>query len=171
MNSYQLLQNEDCDIEIHNTQQEKKWLKKKRILEQKKETSANMERISQITIALNEYQERINPKPKVTKPKVTKPKVTKNDSNNFLEREFHNNKKYWENLPISYDADLSVKAKEERDREQRVRGGSQCAATAPGFASQLRTAYCCPPVPTAASLPPPEPPHGAKWTAAGRRGL
>jgi len=119
MNSYQLLQNEDCDIEIHNTQQEKKWLKKKRILEQKKETSANMERISQITIALNEYQERINPKPKVTKPKVTKPKVTKNDSNNFLEREFHNNKKYWENLPISYDADLSVKAKEEREREQR----------------------------------------------------
>ena len=119
MNSYQLLQNDDCDIEIHNTQQEKKWLKKKRILEQKKETSANMERISQITIALNEYQERINPKPKVTKPKVTKPKVTKNDSNNFLEREFHNNKKYWENLPISYDADLSVKAKEEREREQR----------------------------------------------------
>ena len=124
MNSYQLLQNEDCDIEIHNTQQEKKWLKKKRILEQKKETSANMERISQITIALNEYQERINPspkvtKPKVTKPKATKPKVTKNDSNNFLEREFHNNKKYWDNLPISYDTDLSVKAKEEREREQR----------------------------------------------------
>ena len=116
MNSYQLLQNKDCDIEIHNTQQEKKWLKKKRILEQKKETSANMERISQITIALNEYQERINPKPKVTKPKVTK---HKNDSNNFLEREFQKNKKYWENLPISYDTDLSVKAKEEREREQR----------------------------------------------------
>ena len=119
MNSYQLLQNEDCDIEIHNTQQEKKWLKKKRILEQKKETSANMERISQITIALNEYQERINPTPKVTKPKVTKPKVTKNDSNNFLEREFHNNKKYWNDQKISYDADLSVRAKEERKREQR----------------------------------------------------
>ena len=119
MNSYQLLQNEDCDIEIHNTQQEKKWLKKKRILEQKKETSANMERISQITIALNEYQERINPKPKVPKPKVTKPKVTKNDSNNFLEREFHNNKKYWDNLKISYDADPSVKAKEEREERKR----------------------------------------------------
>ena len=116
MNSYQLLQNEDCDIEIHNTQQEKKWLKKKRILEQKKETTANMERISQITIALNEYQERINTKPKVTKSKVTK---HKNDSNNFLEREFQKNKKYWDDLKISYDVDLSVKAKEERKREQR----------------------------------------------------
>ena len=123
MNSYQLLQNEDCDIEIHNTQQEKKWLKKKRILEQKKETTANMERISQITISLNEYQERINPKPKVSKPKVSKlkvskPKVSENDSNNFLEREFHNNKKYWDDLKISYDANFSVKAKEKKKREQ-----------------------------------------------------
>jgi len=43
MNSYQLLQNEDCDIEIHNTQQENKWLKKKIILEQKKETTDEIE--------------------------------------------------------------------------------------------------------------------------------
>ena len=96
--SYQVLQNEQCDIEIHNIQQEKKWLKKKRHLEQKNEGGIEQKnegeiekKIQRITIALNEYQERINPRPKVKSVKKVK---SKNDSDNFLEREYQKNKKH-----------------------------------------------------------------------------